>query len=304
MEFEMKDLGKTKFCLGLQLEHLPMGILVHQSAYVQTILEKFNMDKVYLSKTPIVIRALENDTDPFQPCQEGEEVLGSEYPYLSVIGALMYLANSTRPDIAFAVNLLARYGAAPTMRHWNEVKYVLRYLRCTLDLGLFYPKNQDMSLIGYVDAGYLSDPHNGKSQTGFMFLHEWTAISWKSYKQTLIDTSTNHFETIALYIAARECAWLRRVINHIQVSCGIEPIRSPIIIYKDNAACIAQMQSGYVKSNITKHITPKLFYPHELQVNGEISILQIKSCDNLTDLFTKSLPYCTFSKCFTGIGMC
>jgi hypothetical protein len=113
----MKDLGKTKFCLGLQLEHLPMGILVHQSAYVQTILEKFNMDKVYLSKTPIVIRALENDTDPFWPCQEGEEVLGSEYPYLSVIGALMYLANSTRPDIAFAVNLLARYGAAPTMRH-------------------------------------------------------------------------------------------------------------------------------------------------------------------------------------------
>jgi hypothetical protein len=93
------------------------------------------------------------------------------------------------------------------------------------------------------------------------------------------------------------------VINHIQVSCGIEPIGSPTIIYEDNAACIAQMQSGYVKSNVTKHITPKLFYPHELQVNGEISILQTKSCDNLTDLFTKSLPYCTFSKCVVGIGM-
>jgi hypothetical protein len=50
-------------------------------------------------------------------------------------------------------------------------------------------------------------------------------------------------------------------------------------------------------------VTPKLFYPHELQVNGEISILQTKSCDNLTDLFTKSLPYCTFSKCVVGIGM-
>jgi hypothetical protein len=43
--------------------------------------------------------------------------------------------------------------------------------------GYFYPKNQDMSLIGYADAGYLSDPHNGKSQIGFMFLHGWTAIS-------------------------------------------------------------------------------------------------------------------------------
>jgi hypothetical protein len=67
------------------------------------------------------------------------------------------------------------------------------------------------------------------------------------------------------------------VIIHIQISYGIEPIGSPIIIYEDNAACVAQMQSGYMKSNITKHITPKLFYPHELQVHGEISILQIKS---------------------------
>jgi hypothetical protein len=106
-----------------------------------------------------------------------------------------------------------------------------------------------------------------------MFLHGETTISWKSCKQTLIDTSTNHSGIIALYEAARECAWLRRVINHIQVSCGIERIGSPIIIYEDNAACIAQMQSGYVKSNVTKHITPKIFYPHELQVNVEISIL-------------------------------
>jgi hypothetical protein len=89
----------------------------------------------------------------------------------------------------------------------------------------------------------------------------------------------------------------------MQVSCGIEPIRAPTIIYEDNAACLAQIQSDYVKSNVTKYITPKLFYSHELQVNGEISILQTKSCDNLTDLFTKSLPYCTFSKYVAEIGM-
>jgi hypothetical protein len=93
------------------------------------------------------------------------------------------------------------------------------------------------------------------------------------------------------------------VISHIQVSCGIEPIGSSIIIYEDNAACIAQMQSDYVKSNVTKHITPKFFYLRELQVNGEISILQTKSYDNLIDLFTKSPPYCTFSKYVAGIDM-
>jgi hypothetical protein len=93
------------------------------------------------------------------------------------------------------------------------------------------------------------------------------------------------------------------VINYIQVSCGIEPIGSPTIIYEDSAACVAQMQLGYVKSNVTKHITPNLFYPLELQVNCEISILQIKSCHNLNDLFTKSLPYITFFKCVVSIGM-
>jgi hypothetical protein len=92
------------------------------------------------------------------------------------------------------------------------------------------------------------------------------------------------------------------VINHIQVSYGIESIESPTIIYEDNVAYVAQMQLGYVKSNIIKHIIPKLFYPHELQVNGEISILQ-KSCNNLTDLFTKCLPYSTFSKYVAGIDI-
>jgi hypothetical protein len=124
-EFEMKNLGKIKFCLGLQLEHHPICILVHHSAYVQKVLEKLNMDKAYPSKTLMIIRALEKDTGPFWPHQEGEEVLGSEYPYLSAIEALMYLANNTRIDIAFAVNLLARYSAAPTMRYWNGVKDVL-----------------------------------------------------------------------------------------------------------------------------------------------------------------------------------
>jgi hypothetical protein len=205
---------------------------------------------------------------------------------LSAIGALTYLANSSRSDIEFAVNLLARHSAAPTKRHWVGVKSIFRYLNGTRDLGLFY-RSQYSNLIGYTDAGYLSDPHNGRSQTGFVFLQGSTTISWKSSKQTLVSTSTNHSEIIALYEASRECVWLRRMINHIIQSCGIGTVDTPTIIFEDNSACVAQMESNYIKSNITKHIIPKLFYPHELQKNGEIEILQTKSCDNLADLFTK-----------------
>jgi hypothetical protein len=67
-----------------------------------------------------------------------------------------------------------------------------------------------------------------------------------------------------LYEASQECAWLRRMIDHIQISCDIGVIESPTIIYEDNAACVAQMQARYVKTDYTKHISSKLFYPHQL----------------------------------------
>jgi hypothetical protein len=69
-EFEMKDLGKTKFYLGLQIEHLQTDILVHQFTYVQKVLKKFNMEKTYPLRTPMVVRALEKDTDLFRSRQK------------------------------------------------------------------------------------------------------------------------------------------------------------------------------------------------------------------------------------------
>ena len=117
------------------------------------------MDKSYPAKAPMVVRSIDLEKDIFRPRPD--------------IGALMFLANSTRPDIAFAVNLLARHSAAPTKCHWVGGKQILRYLNGTKDLDLFYKKNQDPTLIGYTNAGYLSDPHNARSQTGFVFLTRW-----------------------------------------------------------------------------------------------------------------------------------
>ena len=82
----------------------------------------------------------------------------TEVPYFSVIGALMYLVNCTRPDIAFAVNILVRHSANPTHRHQTGAKHILRYLSGTKDLGLFFKRNHDPNTIGYTNAGYYLVP--------------------------------------------------------------------------------------------------------------------------------------------------
>ena len=117
-KFEMKDLRKTRYCLGLEIEHCSDGILVHQSNYTQNVLCHFNKDKAKPSSTPMVVQTLDAKRDLFRPKEDEEEILKPEVPYLSAIGALLYLAQCTTPDIFFAVNLLARYSNALTHRHW------------------------------------------------------------------------------------------------------------------------------------------------------------------------------------------
>ena len=111
-EFEMKDFGEKIFCLDLQIKHFPTGVLVYQSTYTKKILKHFYMDKAYPLSSSIVVHSLDVKNDQFRPCEKGEELLGPIVPYLSVICALMYLANCTCPDIVFSVNLLVRYSSA------------------------------------------------------------------------------------------------------------------------------------------------------------------------------------------------
>ena len=237
----MKDIGKPKYCLGLQIEHKSNGILIHQSTYVEKVLKQFNMDKAHPLSSLMIVRSLDAKKDHFHRKEENEALLGPEVPYLSAIDVLLYLAHCTRPDIVFSVNLLVRFNFAPTRRHWNDVKHILRYLRGTTDLGLFYLK--ESTLKGYADSGYCYDPHKARSRTGYVFTCGNTAISWRSIKQTLTATSSNHFEIIALHEPSRECVWLRSVVHHIRNACGLPLITSiPTTIYEHNAACIEQIK--------------------------------------------------------------
>ena len=97
-----------------------------------------------------------------------------------------------------------------------------------------------------------------------------TAISWRSQKQNLVATSSNHAKTIALHEACRECVWLRLMSHHIQESNRIINKKKPTKIFEDNSACVAQLKEGYIKSDRTKHIPTRFFsYIRELEKNKE-----------------------------------
>ncbi|KAM1599967.1 hypothetical protein ACFX15_023601 [Malus domestica] len=222
----------------------------------------------------MVVRTLDAKRDHFYPKEDEEEILEPEVPYLTAIGALLYLVQCTRPDISFAVNLLARYSNAPTCRHWNDVKEIFRYLKGTMDLGLFYTHEfsrgdaapfghrVDFRLLGYADS-YLSDPHEACFQTGYVFIVGDTTLSWRSTKQTPMATSSNHDEILAMHEISHECFWLKAVIEHIQSTSGLTTVVGlPTMIFDDNATCIEQLKKGYIKGDNTKHITPKFFYSH------------------------------------------
>ena len=100
----MKDLSKTNFYFGLQVEHIPNEYLIHQSTYKEKVFKHFHMDKAHYLNTLMVVRSLGVNNDHFCSQKDDEETLGPKVSYLSAINILMYFANSTQSDTLFLIN--------------------------------------------------------------------------------------------------------------------------------------------------------------------------------------------------------
>ena len=235
------------------------------------------MNKANPLSAPMIGRS-KTSNNPYAPCKEEEEEFHNRTQYLTVVGALLYLSTYTHPDISFALSVLARHNQKPGIRHWNGVEHLLHYLRGTEDLGLFYTKGGQEEITGYVDAGFRSDKVLGKSQMGYIFIKNNAPIMWKSVKQTVTATSTNHSELVAFHEAAREAIWLRNMNELIKKQCGRDQDNKPIIIFEDNAACVAQVSKGFIKSDRVKHIPPQLFgFTQELIQSKKIEVCKVES---------------------------
>ncbi|GJZ95351.1 retrovirus-related pol polyprotein from transposon TNT 1-94 [Tanacetum coccineum] len=187
--FKMSMMGEMTFFLGLQVNQSPCGIFINQSNYVFEILKKYGMETCDPVGTPTEIK------DKLDLDQHGSPV--DEMKYRSMIGALMYLTSS-RPDIVHATYLCARYQAKPTEKHLKEVKRIFRYLRGTVNTGLWYTKDSGFKLIRFLDADYAGCKDTFKSTSGGAQFLGKKLVSWSSKKQDCTALSTTETEYVSL----------------------------------------------------------------------------------------------------------
>lgn len=131
----------------------------------------------------------------------------------------------------------------------------------------------------------------------YVFFSGGAVISWKSTKQEMVSTSSNHAEIMALYEATKEAIWLHRIRKFIMSKTGKGDGKNLIFIGEDNAAAVTQIEAGYIKGERNKHIDPKFFYAHEEQ-DKTMKVIKVTSSENTADIMTKSLStesHCSFN---------
>jgi hypothetical protein len=226
--------------------------------------------------------------------EDDQEEISKTY-YRQAIGSLLYLSKCTRPDITFAVNQVAQRVENPIKSDWIKVKRIFRYLAGTLNYGLCYQRNIQSRLYGYSDASYAMN-EDRKSTSGYLFIANGAAISWKSRKQPIVSTSSMEAEYIALASAAKEALWIRKL------NLELKKDNIPIEVKEDNQSCI-KFAHDFIHSERTKHIDVRYYFIREKVENKELLITYCPSNEMIADTLTKALGPILFAKFVTAMGL-
>ena len=280
--YAMTDLGPISWVLGIKitrnLDDRTLGL--SQTSYIDSILNRFNFADMKPVSTPMDPTIRYSKTQ----CPEtlNEKAKMKNIPYREAIGALMYCAVATRPDISFAVALLSQFLENPGMTHWNGVKHVYRYLLGTKDLRLVFGQAEE-GVLGYTDADGATQEHR-HAISGYAFLIDGGAVSWFSRKQEIVTLSTAEAEYVAATHATKEAIWLRGFINEV--------FRFPndaMTLRCDNQSAIALTKDNAHHTR-TKHIDIRYHFIRYAVQDGKIKLVYCPTNDNVADVLTKALP--------------
>ncbi|KAJ9561476.1 hypothetical protein OSB04_006636 [Centaurea solstitialis] len=251
--FSMKDMGDASYILGIKIyrDRSRRLIGLSQSTYIDKVLKKFNMQDSKKGFIPMQHGLALSKAQCPSSSSELERM--SRIPYASAIGSIMYAMICTRPDVSCALSMTSRYQANPGNDHRTAVKNILKDDSC--------------------------------SQSGFVFLLNGGAVSWRSSKQSTVADSTTEAEYIAVNEAAKEAVWMKKFIGDLGV---VPSIQDPIEIFCDNegAVILAKEPRSHKR---TRHILRKFHYVQKVVEDRDIIISRVGTDGNLANPFTKPL---------------
>ncbi|KAI3788698.1 hypothetical protein L2E82_01471 [Cichorium intybus] len=278
-KFEMTDMGKLSYFLGLEVHQSTRGIHMSQQKYATDLLKQFGMMDCKPTSTPMNINE--------KLTAEDGTGKADARSYRSLIGRLIYLTH-TRPDLSFPVGLLSRFMHNPTKQHFGAAKRVLRYVAGTKSFGLWYEQNKEFVLKGYTDSDWAGSQDDKRSTSGNCFVLGSGVITWSSNKQATVALSSTEAEYVAATTAACQAVWLRRLLMDL-IQQQVQPTR----LLCDNTSAVALTRNPVMHGR-TKHIELRHHFIRELVAREEVVLEVCRTEDQLADMLTKALPPAKF----------
>ena len=298
-EFEMKDLGKAKKILGMEISRdRERGKLwLSQKQYLKRILQRFGMyDDTKPVSTPLAPHL--KLSSQLSPTTDEEREYMAKVPYANAVGSLMYAMVCTRPDISHVVSIVSRYMHDPGKGHWQAVKWILRYLQNAMDVGLTFEQDKSLGkcIVGYCDSDYAGDLDKRRSTTGYLFTLTKAPVSWKSTLQSTVALSTTEAEYMAITEAVKEAIWLHGLLKDLGVS------KKQLNVYSDNQSAI-HLAKNQVFHSRTKHIDVRYHFVREILEEEEILLQKIDTKENPADMLTKVVTRAKFEHCLDLVNI-
>ena len=291
--YEITSAGVPKMHCGMEI--IVVGdkmIQVSQEAYIAEKLKEFGMMDCKGNDYPMETGCI------LKSASEKETMDSDRLPYRELVGAILFAANKTRPDISFATNMCCRFFNAYGETHWKAAKRILAYLKETRELAMTFDgeAKPNAELEVYVDADWASDPTDRVSISGWVIKLAGGVIMAKSTKQQAVARSTANAEYYAMGDCVQDVIWVMNILSELNVE-----MKTPII-NEDNQACIKILE-GNLDSQRLKHVDVRFRFVEEYIKVGAIKLKYCKTEEMVADILTKALGKQKFMKHVEQLGL-
>ena len=288
--------------LGVNIKHQSNGTIhMTQKRLIQSILDDLGLtaSNVRTHSTPMLSTKLLSR-------HSNSPQFDDSFNYCRVIGKLLFLEKSTRPDLSYAVHQCARFSHDPRMEHGNAVKRIGRYLKGTMDKGLIMKPDTDCNLTLHVDADFAgnwdkeiaaSDPATAQSRHGYVLSYCGIPILWASQLQSIIALSTTEAEYVGMSRALQDTlpvVWLLQEMKQYGHKVHTTTAQVLCRVFQDNSGAVEIANNSKYRPR-TKHINQRYHF-FRSHVGKHITVHPIATEDQVADIFTKPLPEAAFIK--------